>query len=147
MPEQLAKTIRQAHTEDAQRCGDIAALAWQRVFDAWLELINPELFAQNYDGWREPKRQEVVGHIGQNPNRAIVTEAEGAVAGFFAFCLPGPQGVGEIGNNAVHPDFQGHGIGAGQCKQVLGIFREMGLTSATLYTGLDEGHAPMGPCT
>jgi ribosomal protein S18 acetylase RimI-like enzyme len=142
MTHETIGTIRQAQSKDADRCGDIAVLAWQRVFDAWEKLVGPVIFAQHYGNWREGKRAEVVGLVREHPERAIVTEVDGEVVGFLTFYLPGTPGVGEIGNNAVHPDAQGQGIGERQCKHALGIFRGLGLTSATVYTGLDEGHAP-----
>jgi ribosomal protein S18 acetylase RimI-like enzyme len=135
-------SIRPARSEDADRCGDIAVLAWQRVFDAWEKLLGPAVFAQHYTGWEDRKRAEVVGLVRERPEHAIVTEVDGEIAGFLTFYLPGAEGVGEIGNNAVHPDWQGRGVGARQCRQAVELFREMGLTGATVYTGLDEGHAP-----
>jgi ribosomal protein S18 acetylase RimI-like enzyme len=134
--------IRQAEPQDAERCGEIAVLAWRRVFEAWEALLGPRIFAQHYGDWRERKRAEVAGFIREHPEKGVVTEVDGQVVGFLTFYLPGAPGVGEIGNNAVHPDWQGKGIGERQCKRALDTFREMGLTSATVYTGLDEGHAP-----
>ena len=134
--------VRPARPEDAERCGDIAVLAWRRVFDEWERMLGPRIFEQHYGGWQERKRAEVVGAVRNHPERAIVTEVDGEVVGFLTFYLPGTPGVGEIGNNAVHPDWQGCGIGVRQCEKALAIFREMGLTSATVFTGLDEGHAP-----
>ena len=142
MAEETIGVIRRAQREDADRCGDIAVLAWQRVFDAWEKLVGPVIFAQHYGNWREAKRAEVVGLVREHPERAIVTELDGEVVGFLTFYLPGTPGVGEIGHNAVHPEAQGRGIGVRQCRRALDIFREMGLTSATVYTGLDGGHAP-----
>jgi ribosomal protein S18 acetylase RimI-like enzyme len=84
----------------------------------------------------------VAGYIRQFPERAFATECDGQVVGFLTWYLPGPEGVGEIGNNAVHPDWQGRGVGGAQCRAALEQFRGMGLTSATVYTGLDDGHAP-----
>jgi ribosomal protein S18 acetylase RimI-like enzyme len=142
MAEDPVGTIRQARAEDADRCGEIAGLAWKRVFDSWLALIGPELFDNHYTGWKERQSGACAEAVREHPERAIVTEVDGEIVGFLTWYLPGPPGVGEIGGNAVHPDWQGRGIGVGQCRRALDIFREMGLTSATVYTGLDEGHAP-----
>ena len=142
MTQETVGVIRQAESGDADRCGEIAVLAWQRVFDAWEALLGPVIFAQHYSGWQAGKRAEVVGLVREHPQRAIVTELDGEVVGFLTYYLPATLGVGEIGNNAVHPDVQGRGIGERQCRRALDLFRELGLTSATVYTGLDEGHAP-----
>lgn len=134
--------IRPAKPEDAARCGDIAVAAWQRVFDSWRTLLGEELFTQHFGGWEDDKRQQVEGQIREHPELAIVTELDAAVVGFLTFHLSEEKQVGEIGNNAVDPQCQGHGVGTRQCKRALEIFREKGMTSAAVYTGLDEGHAP-----
>jgi ribosomal protein S18 acetylase RimI-like enzyme len=142
MPHETVGTIRQARAEDADRCGDITVLAWQRVYDSWAALIGPDLFAQHYANWRDRMREGVSASIREHPERAIVTEVDGEVVGFLTYYEPGPPNVGEIGGNAVHPEWQGRGIGVRQCRRALEIFREKGFTSATVFTGLDEGHAP-----
>ena len=134
--------MRQARSEDADRCGEIAGISWQRVFDSWRKLMGETLFMQHHAEWKQHMTDSCANTVRENPERAIVTEVDGVIAGFLTWYLPGPDGVGEIGGNAVHPDYQGKGIGERQCKRALEIFREMGLTSATVYTGLDEGHAP-----
>ena len=142
MPEEPIGSIRRARAEDAERCGEIAGLAWRRVFDSWLQLMGRDLFTQHHADWRERMTASCADAVRDHPERAIVTQVDGEVVGFLAWYLPGPEGVGEIGGNAVHPDWQGQGIGVRQCRHALDVFREMGLTSATVFTGLDEGHAP-----
>jgi len=142
MEQQTVGVIRQARAEDAGRCGEVARIAWQRVFDAWLELMGPELFVQHHTGWEERHSGACAQAVREHPERAVVTEVDGHIVGFLTWYFPGPEGVGEIGANAVHPDWQGRGIGVRQCRHALDLFRQMSLTSATVYTGLDEGHAP-----
>jgi len=142
MEQPVVGIIREARAEDAERCGEIAGIAWKRVFDAWLQLMGPELFALHHTGWEERQSQGCAAAVRDHPERAIVTEVDGQVVGFLTWYLPGTPGVGEIGSNAVHPDWQGHGIGVRQCRRALDIFRAMELASATVWTGLDEGHAP-----
>lgn len=142
MQRETVGVIRRARSEDAIACGEIAVLAWQRVFDAYLEMLGPELFAQLHTGWENRKREQVVPFIEANPDHAIVTDVDGVVAGFLTFHVLESQSLGEIGNNAVHPDWQGHGIGARQCERVLALFRQLGLAAATVQTGLDDGHGP-----
>lgn len=134
--------IRPATPEDAERCGEIAVLAWQRVFDTWRDMLGDEVFTQHFPEWQARKRQEVAQHVRQHPELAIVSVVEGVVAGFLTFHCHPEGGWGEIGNNAVDPAYQGYGVGTGQCAWALDKFRAEGLSSATVYTGLDEGHAP-----
>jgi len=64
------------------------------------------------------------------------------IAGFVTFRLDEETRVGEIGNNAVHPDWQGHGVASRLYEEVLAIFRHHGMRVAKVTTGLDDAHAP-----
>ena len=66
----------------------------------------------------------------------------GAVAGFATFRLDLEARVGEIGNNAVDPVWQGYGIATALYERVLDLFRAQGLLLARVTTGLDDAHAP-----
>ena len=50
--------------------------------------------------------------------------------------------VAEIGNNAVHPDWQSHGIGTRMYAYVLEMMRQGGMRFAKVRTGGDPAHAP-----
>jgi GNAT superfamily N-acetyltransferase len=50
--------------------------------------------------------------------------------------------VAEIGNNAVSPAHQGHGVGAQMYVFVLERMREAGMKAAIVTTGGDDAHAP-----
>ncbi len=137
-----ALTMRPARPADAPRCADIAVAAWQRVFANWRELLGERLWTQHFATWEANKRQQIVSHFTEYTTLAFVTEVEGVIAGFMTYRLHEDVGFGEISNNAVDPAYQGAGIGAAQCRHVLEIFREAGMRSARVVTGLDEGHAP-----
>lgn len=134
--------IRQARPEDADRAGEIAVRAWQGVFSKRRELLGAEIFDRAFPDWQGAKRSQVVEHLRLHPERALVTEAAGRMAGFITWWFWPGGAVGEIGNNAVAPDFQGLGIGSAQCRRALELFAEQGCTVAAVGTGLDEAHAP-----
>lgn len=134
--------IRPARPEDAERCGEIAVAAWERVFDAWRELIADGPWRDSFGDWQQRKRASVEGQIRDHCAAAAVTEIDGEVAGFVTWRLHGERGVGEISNNAVDPTHQGRGIGTAQIRHVLELLREAGMTSARVLTGGDTGHAP-----
>ena len=137
--------IRPATPRDAPRCGGIAVAAWLRVHEVMREMLGEELWTCHAAGWEERKRGEVQSHITRHPELAIVTEdpqEDGRLMGFLTFRLDEEKRMGEIGNNAVDPACQGRGVGTGQCRRALDIFREAGMTFAMVMTGLDEGHAP-----
>ncbi len=135
-------TIRPARPEDAQRCGDIAVLAWRPVYASFREMLGDALFCHRCAAWEDDKRTQVEWHVREHPELAIVTEAEGEIVGFLTYRLFPDKKEGEIGNNAVDPAYQGHGIGRRQCEYALRLFAEAGMVCATVFTGLDEAHAP-----
>lgn len=135
-------TMRRARPEDAPRCGDIAVAAWQPVFASFRRMLGEQLFSRMHTNWQQRKRGEVEGHIRNHPDLAIVAELDGKIVAFLTFRLIQDKGCGEIGNNAVDPDFQGLGVGTMQCERAIEIFKQSGMEYAMVYTGLDEGHAP-----
>ena len=72
----------------------------------------------------------------------VVAELDGLVVGFADFYCHEQSGIGEIGNNAVHPDYQGRGIAGRLYEAVFERMRERGMRFAKVGTGLDPSHAP-----
>jgi len=115
--------------------------AWTCVFESWRRLIGAAAWRDSFGDWEANKRASVESQLRRQPECAIVTELAGEVVGFLTWRLHSERGVGEISNNAVHPDHQRHGIGVAQVRHALEALREAGLTSARVLTGGDEGHA------
>ena len=135
-------TLRTAEQQDVQRVGDIAVAAWQRIFDNFKKLVGEEIFQEHWSTWQNRKRQEVVGHLERSPETMLIAEVKGKVVGFLTYRLDDVRLIGEIGNNAVAPEYQNCGIGTKLCQKALEIFKSAGMSIATVSTGLDEGHAP-----
>jgi ribosomal protein S18 acetylase RimI-like enzyme len=70
-----------------------------------------------------------------------VAEKDGRVVGFITFYQSHRAGIGEIGNNAVHPDFQGRGIGPRLYRHVFRELRRAGVRFVEVGTGGDTFHA------
>ena len=135
--------IRQAQTEDVLRMREIAAKAWAPIYDDYRKRMGEALYQLKMPGDRLAlKADEVSSFFEQYPEWCLVTELDGIVAGFITFVLHRDKSIGEIGNNAVDPDCQGHGVGTTQCQRVLEIFRQAGMQYARVDTGLDPAHAP-----
>jgi GNAT superfamily N-acetyltransferase len=64
------------------------------------------------------------------------------VVGFVSLQLNRDTTIGEIGLNAVHPDWAGEGIGAAMYGFAVERMREAGMRVATVSTGGDPSHAP-----
>lgn len=71
-----------------------------------------------------------------------VAVCDGAIAGFLALQLDHQSGVGEIGLNAVHPDYAGRGVGTAMYEYALAQMKAAGMRVATVSTGGDPAHAP-----
>ena len=69
-----------------------------------------------------------------------MTEAGGKVVGFVTWHRSGKVGV--VGENAIHPSFQGRGLGVAQIRRVLEILKGEGCTCARVHTNLDPAHGP-----
>lgn len=89
----------------------------------------------------ENKREQVISFAERHPEWVRVTEIDGRVVAFVTFTLDQGSAIGTIGNNAVHPDYAGRGLGSTQYTYVLELFRREGMKYATVITGLDDAHA------
>lgn len=63
------------------------------------------------------------------------------VVGFVAFSVDSAARTGEIGLNAVHPDWAGRGIGTWMYQEALSRMKAAGAAVATVGTGGDSSHA------
>ena len=64
------------------------------------------------------------------------------IIGFVSFRIDEDAGVGEIGLNAVHPDYACGGIGTALYEFALDEMTDAGMIVATVSTGADPSHAP-----
>jgi len=136
-------TIRPAGAEDLPRMKEIAVRAWEPIYADYETRMGEELFSLLHpDDWKDEKAGQVADHFQRWPEWCLVAEIDGQVAGFITFVLDTERKIGEIGNNAVAPDYQGRGIGSMQYAYVLELFRKEGMAYAQVGTGLDEAHAP-----
>ena len=76
-----------------------------------------------------------------NHNVYVATVAS-RVVGFCGYTANPESKVGEVGLNAVHPDFDGAGIGTALHRYVLALMKKEGMAVATVSTGLDPSHEP-----
>jgi len=137
--------IRPVRPSDVASIEEIAVAAWEPVFAGFGEAMGEEMLRATRGDWREEKARQVRTACQERPGQAFVAEdpETGRVAGFVTFHVTErPTKLGEIGNNAVHPDFQGRGIATRLYGRVLERLRELGCTHAKVSTGGDEAHAP-----
>jgi len=134
--------IRQASEEDLLRMQEIAILAWTPIYALHEHLMGRQLFIHLFPDWRAEKASQVSSHLKRHPQWAFVAEEGHEIVGFLTYSLDDEKKIGEIGNNAVHPDHQGRGIGEVMHREALRRFREHGMLYAKVETGLDDAHIP-----
>ena len=137
-------TITQVCPEDSEELCDIAVQAWQNIHDGYRDMINnDDLYNRISADWQQKKAASIAEKIAQQPEEVIVArDADGNILGFATFSIDNKLGLGDIGNNAVRPEYQGNGVGKALYNRVIEIFKEQGLVYATVSTGYeDSGHA------
>ena len=134
--------LRPLESRDIDRVADIANLAWQPIYASHREIFGDELYAILFPEAAERKGNEMRRNCSRNPDNIWVCELDGQVVGFITWYVDEDKKIGTLGNNGIHPDFAGRGLGTFMYRQVLDHFRDRGMRHAKVQTGLDKGHAP-----
>ena len=136
-------TLRDLEPGDVEAAVAIAVAAWEPIYAQFRRIMGDECFAAAYPDCLEEKARQVRGACEpDSPMLVCVAERGGEVVGFITFRINERTAIGEIGNNAVRPDCQGHGIGTAMYRHVLARMRALGMRFARVGTGLDPSHAP-----
>ncbi len=133
--------IREPRSDEIGIISDIAALAWTPIYAHFSRLQEQALGKVARRSTTDNKRAQVEDFAQRHPEWVRVTEVGGQLVAFITFTLDRERRIGAIGNNAVHPDFAGRGLGSRQYEYVLDLFRREGMAFATVMTGLDDSHA------
>jgi GNAT superfamily N-acetyltransferase len=116
--------------------------AWQPVFESSRDIVGDDLFDLIYTDPDARKREQVANACRDDvPTQVWVAEFEDEITEFITFKMNNDRLVGEIGNNAVSPDFQGRGIGTQMYEFVLGKMKDAGMNGAIVETGSDDAYA------
>lgn len=134
--------LRPFEPKDTDAVVEIANLAWQRIYTSQREIFGDELYAIMFPEDLQRKGNEMRGHCQRTPDRIWICEMDGRVAGFIMWSMNEEKGIGTLGNNGLHPEFAGQGLGSFMYRGVLEHFRAHGMRHAMVHTGLDKGHAP-----
>ena len=134
--------IRDLAPADVEAVVEIAVAAWEPIFASFREIFGEDLFALACPNWQEAKARQVRTAC-EAPEQAnvCVAELDGRVVG-FATCYAKGSGVGEIGNNAVHPGFQHRGIAQRLYARAFERLEALGMRFVEVSTGGDPSHAP-----
>jgi GNAT superfamily N-acetyltransferase len=135
--------VRDLEPQDVERVVQIAVMAWAPIYGAYRQTLGEDLFAAMYPDWQADKARQVrTACLPENPAMVSVAVEDGQVVGFITYYSNDASHVGEIGNNAVHPDWQGRGIGPEMYHHTFQRLRALGMRFVEVHTGGDPAHAP-----
>ena len=135
--------IRSANESDAPHLEDVRRAAFAPVFASFRAILGEDI-SQVTRARDDQAQAEYLASllIPDSGWELYVAEHAGLVVGFVSVQLNRETSIGEIGLNAVHPDWAGAGIGTAMYEVVLERMREAGMRVATVSTGGDSSHAP-----
>ena len=135
--------IREFRSSDLDAMVEIAIAAWTPIFANFRILMGDDLFLTAFPDWQRDKARQVRTACGPQSTAMVYVAEQGAgIVGFITFYANDATGIGEIGNNAVHPEHQGLGIGPQMYEQAFARLRERGMRFVKVSTGGDVAHAP-----
>jgi ribosomal protein S18 acetylase RimI-like enzyme len=149
--------IRPMRPSDIETVVEISLAAWQSIYEQRRRTMGDDLFAAVHPDWRAEKERQVrrgcasgtsaILAVAQATTSCTALAGEEARSGStqvvgFVTCYVLGSGIGEIGNNAVHPDWRGQGIAPRLYEYAFDRLRERGVRYVKVGTGGDPAHAP-----
>ena len=127
------RLIRPAHYSDINEIKNITRLAFEPVS---LDKMAEDYFATKLGdiAWHEHKNKSVESQCRANIYQVIVCELNGKTVGFATMAVDLERDIAEIGNNAVHPDFQGMGLGKAMQQEIMRRMVESGFDKFKVST-------------
>ena len=134
--------IRELRPGDDHHLVDIALAAWAPIYEAYKKELGEELFDFLHADWPQRKAEQILAVCkADEPGTFLVAYENLRVAGFVSFYPHAPKtGMAQIGNNAVHPDFQRRGIAKMMYRAVFECLRNRGIKYVKVRTGGDPAH-------
>jgi ribosomal protein S18 acetylase RimI-like enzyme len=132
--------IRPYAPDDLEIIMDMANRAWRGINASYRRILGDELFDLVIPNEHTRKGQDINEFCREHPEWCLICEEEEKIVGFATFTLDYESKMGTISNNATDPDCGLKGIGQQMYSAILDRFRQKGMVSARVSTGLDEGH-------
>ncbi|MCI5107678.1 MAG: GNAT family N-acetyltransferase [Pseudomonadales bacterium] len=134
--------MRLAKNQDCQPLQAIRAAAFAPVFASFRQILGDVIYeaAQAHE---DADQEKLLNDLFNEDSdwQLWVAEKENEILGFVSFRLDQLHGSGEIGLNAVSPQYSGKGIGTAMYDFVLEQMRAAGMRVATVATGADPSHS------
>ncbi len=136
-------SIRAFEPDDLSRLHKIREAAFAPVFASFRQIVGGAVATVAF-ATAEREQAELLDRIcgAESEHEVMVVEHRSEIVAFCAVKADRESGVGAIDLNAVHPDWQGRGIGAWMYGQALDRLKAAGIQVATVGTGGDAAHGP-----
>jgi len=134
--------IREYREADFPRMVQIAKVAWAPIFEGFREQLGDDLYRLLFDNKFQDKEYQLRQKTTAEPGEILICERNGEIVGFLTYFLDQDRKVGVITNNAADTTCGEKGIGQEMYQAILERFRQLGMLTASVNTGLDEGHGP-----
>ena len=135
-------TIREARESDLPRLQVIREAAFAPVFASFRSILGDAIYEVAQAPGDQSQGELLNACFEASSEWSLyVAEVSNRVVGFVSLRVDEGAGVGEIGLNAVHPDYAGGGIGTALYDFALDRMTEAGTRVATVSTGADPSHA------
>jgi ribosomal protein S18 acetylase RimI-like enzyme len=132
MKEKIEFIIRQGRESDIPVILEFTPLAWKGGYTI-LEQVKERYGKKCEISWEKRKIKDIEGMC-KNLESVLVAETDGMVIGYASYYINEELKIGDIGNNAVVPEFRGMGVATALIGKIIEIFRERGVCLATVTT-------------
>lgn len=129
--------IRQFRNEDFDAVLEIILSAFAPIHESFHSILGDDIFAIIYPDWKGAYIQYLSSLSQSDKKNILVMEDGETVTAFIVYSLDIEKEWGELGLNAVHPDFQNQGIGPKMYQHVLRRMRKQGMKMVEVSTGGD----------
>jgi len=124
--------IRTYREEDEEQIVALTQVAWAGA-TVW-QTIEARYGPRGGKPWWEHKLHPILECARTRQECFLVAEWEGQIAGYATFSLDPESRIGTVGNNAVHPDLRGRGIGSALHEAVLRRIVDAGMEMIQVTT-------------
>jgi ribosomal protein S18 acetylase RimI-like enzyme len=137
------RPIRPFEASDLPAMQQLRQAAFKPIFQSFRDIVGEQIYSIALVK-SDSEQAELLESICKSGSRhqVFVVEVNEDIAGFVSFSLNHDRRVGEIGLNAVHPNYAGRGIGTKMYEFAVARMQESGMVLATVGTGGDPSHAP-----
>lgn len=135
--------FRKSIKSDLPVLEEIRQKAFAPVFASFRKILGDQIYSLAQESEDNQQGQLLSDmFLPETAWQIYVVELSGEVVGFVSIRMDSDSKVGEIGLNAVHPDYSGQGMGTEMYKFAREKMKISGMLVATVATGGDPSHEP-----